>query len=95
MTRVVRTESAKSDLLSIYGYIAADKPSAADRWVAEVDTTLAVLAQQPFMGEKVDHLAPGMRRHCLGNYLLFYVPIESGIELRRVLHGARRIEDFF
>ena len=95
MTRVLRTESAKSDILAIYGHIDADKLSVADRWVGELDSTLAVISQQPFMGEKVEHLAPGMRRHCLGSYLLFYVPIEGGIELRRVLHGARKIEKFF
>jgi toxin ParE1/3/4 len=95
MARVLRTESAKSDILAIYGHIATDKPSAADRWVGEVDSTLSVISHQPFLGEKVDHLATGMRRHCLGSYLLFYVPIDGGIELRRVLHGARKIEEFF
>ncbi|MCI0332721.1 MAG: type II toxin-antitoxin system RelE/ParE family toxin [Planctomycetes bacterium] len=95
MARIVRAASAKADVLVIAEYIAADKPSAARHWVEELDKTLRRLARNPLMGEKVDHLAPGMRRQCYGNYLLFYVPIKGGIELRRVLHGARKIEDLF
>ena len=95
MARVVRTEAAKSDVLEIAARIAADKPLAAERWVENVDRRLALIAKNPFMGEAVDYLAPGMRRHCLGNYLIFYTPIEGGIQLRRVLHGARRIENLF
>jgi toxin ParE1/3/4 len=93
MARIVRTASAKADVLAIAEYISRDKPDAATHWVEELDKTLALIARTPWMGEKVDHLARGVRRHCLGNYLLFYVRIEGGIELRRVLHGARNIED--
>ena len=95
MARIVRTDSAKADVLEIAAYIAADNPSAAERWVDKLDKTLSLIAKYPFMGEAVEHLAPGMRRHCLGNYLIFYTPIRDGIELRRVIHGARKIEDLF
>jgi toxin ParE1/3/4 len=95
MARVIRSASAKADVLATAEYIAADKPSAAERWVTKLDKTLGVIAKYPLMGESVDHLAPGIRRHCFGNCLLFYVPIDDGIELRRVLHGARKIEDLF
>lgn len=95
MARIVRTEAAKADVLEILEYIARDKPSAAEKWLNKIDEDLFLIAKFPEMGERVDHLVPGMRRHCEGNYLIFYVPIEGGIELRRVLHGARRIEDLF
>jgi toxin ParE1/3/4 len=72
MARVIRSASAKADVLAIAEYIAADKPSAAERWVTKLEKTLGVIAEYPMMGESVDHLAPGMRRHCFGNYLLFY-----------------------
>jgi toxin ParE1/3/4 len=75
--------------------IAADNPSAALRWLDEIDKTLLLIAQHPLIGEAVDHLASGTRRYSVGNYLLFFKPIDNGIELRRVLHGARRIEDLF
>ena len=31
----------------------------------------------------------------MGKYLLFYQPLSDGIELIRVIHGAREIEDQF
>jgi len=95
MARIIRTRSAESDVIAIASYIAADSPSAAARWVEELDETLALIADFPLSGERVDHLATGLRRHCYGNYLLFYRPLEDGIELRRVLHGARKIEELF
>jgi toxin ParE1/3/4 len=79
--------------VAISEHIATDNPSAAHRWLENIDKTLALIANHPLIGERVDHLANGVRRHCVGNYLLFYKPIDDGIELRRVLHGARKIEE--
>jgi toxin ParE1/3/4 len=95
MARVLRTASAEADVLAIAEYIARDKPSAAEDWVEELDRILAQIAQSPLIGENVEYLVPGMRRHCFGRYLLFYVPVEGGIEFRRLLHGARKIESLF
>jgi toxin ParE1/3/4 len=95
MARLIRTESAKADMSAIADYISVDNPLAAERWLDEINQTLALLAEYPHIGEQVDHLAPGIRRFCVGNYLLFYRPLHDGIELRRILHGARRIEDLF
>jgi toxin ParE1/3/4 len=95
MPRILRTDTAEADVLDIYRHIAADNPRAADKWLEKIDRTLGLAAKFPGMGEQVEHLAPGLRRLTEGNYLLFYVPIEGGIELQRVLHGARRIEDLF
>lgn len=35
------------------------------------------------------HLAPGLRLFPLGNYLIFYLPEPEGIQVIRVIHGAR------
>jgi toxin ParE1/3/4 len=95
MARVIRTASAQSDVDAIAEFIALDKPLAAMHWIDELDKTLALLANSPLIGENIERFGLGLRRHCFGNYLLFYVPIKGGIELRRVLHGARKIEDLF
>jgi toxin ParE1/3/4 len=95
MARIVRADAASRDLVTISERIAIDNPSAAFRWLEEIDKTLAVIALHPLIGERVDHIAKGVRRYCIGNYLLFYKPIDDGVELRRVLHGARQIEDLF
>jgi toxin ParE1/3/4 len=95
MGHVSRFRRAEEDLLAIADYIARDNPTAAVRWLDRIDATLSLLALHPLMGQQVDHIRPGLRRFCQGNYLLFYEPREDGIALVRVLHGSRRIEDLF
>lgn len=92
MPRIVRTRSSCADVLEIAAHIADGNLPAAERWLEDLDATLELLARYPMIGEQVDHLWPNVRRHCFGSYLLYYTAIEDGIELRRVLHGARNIE---
>lgn len=47
------------------------------------------------MGKACEELQPSIRSFPVGKYILFYRPIEGGIELVRVLHGARDIESLF
>jgi toxin ParE1/3/4 len=95
MPRVIRTPAAVRDLTAITDTIAADNLDAALRYYDEVDRRLGLIARYPRMGEAVDHLSPGMRRHTLGDYLLFYRLRNDAIELIRVLHGARDIDRLF
>jgi toxin ParE1/3/4 len=93
MSHVDRYRLAEEDLLAIAEYIARDNPTAAARWLDEIEAKLLVLATQPLMGEAVDHIRPGLRRTTHGRYLLFYEPRKAGICLVRVLDGARKIEE--
>jgi toxin ParE1/3/4 len=95
MARVDRFRRAEEDLLAIAEYIARDNPSAATRWLDQIEEKLLLLASNPYLGEAVDHLHPGLRRFSHCNYVIFYEPRDTGIGLIRVLHGARRIEDLF
>jgi toxin ParE1/3/4 len=95
MLKVVRTPAAVRDLAAITDYIAADNLTAALRFYDEIDRLLTMFARYPEMGEAVDHLSPGLRRFTLGNYLLFYRRVDDQIELIRVLHGARDIDQLF
>jgi toxin ParE1/3/4 len=95
MAHISRFRQAEEDLLAIAEYIAADNPTAAVNWLDRIEEALALLASQPYLGEAVNHIRPGLRRMSHGNYLLFYEPTDDGIVLVRVLHGARGIEGLF
>jgi toxin ParE1/3/4 len=41
------------------------------------------------MGANRDRLGSGLRSFPVGNYLVFYRTVPDGIELVRLLHGAR------
>ena len=95
MARVNRFRRAEEDLLAIADHIAADNTTAAAKWLDKIEATLSLLASNPLMGEAVDSIRPGLRRFCQGSYVIFYESHEKGIDLVRVLHGSRRIDDLF
>lgn len=97
MARVERLPQAVDDLIAIWEYIAVENHSrdAADRLIRRFDELMRLLAQQPEMGVKQDRFSVGLRSFSFQNYLLFYRPIDDGIRLIRVLHGARDFKSLF
>jgi toxin ParE1/3/4 len=93
MAHVHRFRRAEEDLQAIANHIAADSPMAASKWLDKIERTLVLLASNPLMGEDVGHLQPMLRRFSQGSYLLFFEPRSDGINLVRVLHGARDLKD--
>ena len=95
MAHVTRRPLAEADILEIWDYVADDSVTAADRWLDHLDAQLRVLAMQPMMGRARNELAPGVRSFPFGRYIVFYVPLDDGIDVVRVLHGARDIDATF
>jgi len=95
MRHVARRPLAEADILEIWDYIADDNPAAADRWVDQLDAQFRLLATQPKMGRARNELAAGVRSFPVGRYVVFYVPLDAGIDVVRVLHSARDIEAIF
>ena len=95
MPRVTRRPLAEADILEIWDYIADDSLAAADRWVDRLDEQFRMLAAQPMMGRAREELAPGVRSFPFGRYVVFYMPLNDGIDVVRVLHGARDIDAVF
>ena len=79
----------------IWDYFADDNPAADDRRVDPLNAQFRMLATQPKMGRARDKLAPGVRSFPIGRYVVFYVPLEDGIDVVRVLHGAPDIDAVF
>ena len=86
---------AKHDLQDIWWFIAQDNPNNADKFIDRIYETLLVLADHPKMGVKRDEIETGIRSHVIGNYSIFYHPLEAGVEIIRILHSARDIDSFF
>lgn len=95
MAHVTRRPLAAADILDIWTYIAEDSIEQADRWVDRLDEKFALLATQPLMGRARDELAAGLRSFPFGRYVIFFVPIDQGVDVVRVLHGARDIDAVF
>lgn len=89
LSRVVRSPAARQDLVEVWTYVAGVDPAAADRLLDRLLAKLEMLAGSPGVGSPRPELAVNLRSVSVRPYLLFYRPIVDGIELVRVLHGAR------
>lgn len=92
MAFVRRTARAEDDLVDIWLYIAADNPDAADRLLEEIDRKCTLLAGNPLLGRARPDIAPEFRYFPVGNYLILYRALSDGVEVVRIVHGARRLD---
>lgn len=95
MTEVSRTRTALRDLDEIWDYIARDNPDAASQLIDRVAERCCLYAEQPLLGAACPQLATDLRQFPVGNYVVFYRPLEDGMLVVRVLHGARDIPNVF
>jgi toxin ParE1/3/4 len=89
------SDDARSDLDDIWSYIALDNTEAADRFLVAILSRFPKLAAMPQMGRSREELSANLRSFSVGQYVIFYRPIENGVEITRVLHGARDFPPLF
>lgn len=94
--RIVRKPQAQADLIDYFVYIAEDNLEAGERFLAAAEQAMQRLVEMPGMGRLRDDIDDsklmGLRSwriHGFENYLIFYRPVDAGIEVIRVIHGAR------
>ena len=95
MARVTRDRAAQRDLDEMWDYVAQESVAAASRLIDTIVEACDRLASQPEMGRLRPELAPNLRSFPVGSYVIFYRPTLDGIEVARVLHGARDIDALF
>jgi toxin ParE1/3/4 len=90
MPKATYSAEAELDLGEIVDYIAQNSLTGALSWLQETRAVCDLLAAQPRLGERTQTSRFGeVRRHVVGNYLIYYQLREGGIDVVRVLHGAR------
>jgi len=98
VSKINRRPSANRDLVEIFRHYARGAGiQVADRFFAQAEATFARLATMPGTGTRYEPDEPlhADLRYCpvsrFRKYLVFYRPVPGGIEVLRVLHGARDI----
>jgi toxin ParE1/3/4 len=98
MSEVSKRPQVIRDLIEIATYIAEDNLDASDRFLAAAEATFNQLAKMPQIGKLCQFSNPmlaGIRQQAIKGfkkYFVFYRPIDSGLEILRVIHSARDIE---
>jgi toxin ParE1/3/4 len=95
MRRIARTIEAKEDLLDIWLYINRRSRRNADRFIEKIEEKLELIAGMPGIGQRRDDFGPDLRSFPVGDYLIFYQPLQDGILVVRVLHGAQNLRRIF
>jgi toxin ParE1/3/4 len=89
------SKEAEQDLEDLWVYIAQRNDVAGDRQVAKLLDRFPMLAQFPTMGVSRYQLLEGLRSFPVRPYIIFYILIPDGIEILRIIHQSRDIEDYF
>jgi len=95
MSVIQRTAQAEEDLIEIWIYIAQDNPGAAERVLDDIEQRSHALADNPLMGRLRPDIAPELRYFAVGSYLILYRTVQNGIQIVRVIHGARDLPNLF
>ena len=92
-----RSHEARTDLIDIWSYIAADNPDAADRQIDKIEALFNRLCEYPRLGPERDDIADGLRGFVRGHYLVLYQLDESrrSVQIIRVIHGMRDLSALF
>jgi toxin ParE1/3/4 len=88
-------KTAECDLYGIFDYISQDNPEAAADLLEKIDNSISLLSDNPYFGvtPRDSRLRnKGYRMLIIQNYLVFYVVKEKTVQIRRVIHSARRYD---
>lgn len=98
MPKVRISLAAQEELNEISDYISEDNPDAASAFIDAAFVTFRKLARMPNIGKEVDFNNPKLKGlRCMlipkfPNYIIFYFPTKDGIDVSRILHGARDLD---
>lgn len=99
--QIFKRPQAERDIEECFVYIAEDNLDIAVSFLGAIEGSLEKLAEFPLLGktrEFQNKQLQGVRMwHVKGyeNYLIFYAATHSAIEVIRIVHGSRDIEELF
>ena len=93
--------NAESDVAEIISYIADDNPEAAQRFRRALQETGELLLDMPHIGSMRVSDKPALKGirvvpvRDFDKHFIFYRPVDDGIVIVRLLHGARDYPSLF
>ncbi len=95
MFKLILSPQAREDLFDIWFYIAEDSTINADRFIDKLTNKCQWLTEFPETGVLRDDLERNLQCFSVDRYLLFYKVTDKNLELVRVLHSSRNIQNVF
>ena len=86
------TERARTDLIEIGEFIAADSPAAADRWIEKLLSAGKRIGAAPLAGRRVPELSlDDLREVLVRSYRIVYRVHAKRVDVLTVFEGSRRL----
>jgi toxin ParE1/3/4 len=95
MPTLIVSPLAEEDLEEIWSFVAGRDVEAADRLIDEITGRFDHLLAYPEAGRARHELLVNLRSLPVKRYVIFYQPTDDGVEIFRVLHGARDVQGEF
>ncbi len=98
---VTKRTQAERDLEESFVYIGEENLDAGVRFLVAAEESIEFVAKMPHIGSPREFRSSRLRNvrvwpvKGFEDYLIFYRPTDDGIEVMRVLHGKRDIEEIF
>jgi len=95
--QIRRTKQLRRDIIDIYRYIYERNPRAAENVLDAIERSIKSLLDTPGIGRIWDSPDPRLQAMRIAivtpyrNYLIFYRPSAHGVEVYRLIHGAREL----
>ena len=95
MSAICVSKTALADIRGIWAHVAQDRPASADALIDSFYKRFRLAAMNPMIGEARPDLSKGLRVLSVGNYVIGFRRISQGIQIVRVVHGAREWHSLF
>lgn len=89
------TANAETDIDEILNFLLNEGEEYAKKILSEIGKRLTLLEKNTYLGKPQDDILLNLRSFPAQKYIIFYTPIEDGIEVFRIIHGARNIDGIF
>ncbi len=87
--------AAAEDLKDIWEYVSQYNENAASKLIKEIKNKFILLRDNPLVGREQNRFVVGLRSFIVKDYFIFYLPLDDGIDVWRVLHSSRDVESVF
>ncbi len=95
MSHYMISTTASRDLDEIIDYFTERDIDAGERFITGFNTKSHNLLQFPNMGRSYANLASSLRGLPIDGYIIFYRPVDDGIEIVRVVSGDQNLPALF
>ena len=96
MAKVLFTPLATEDLQQIWNYLEeVAGVKFANKFLIEIRDKCLMLTEFPELGRFRHDFILNLRSFPFKKYVIFYMPIDDGIDVLRIIHSSRNIEQIF